>query len=359
MTVAAILSLAVGIGVNTAVFTLVNAFLLRSLPVPEPGALVMFRAIHGAQGRMSRRGEGPGFVDPGTGRNSGTAFSLLTYKRFRTADAGLSQLWAFSPFSQVHVLVDGVPEASVSAQFVSGTYYAGLGVAATVGRVIGESDDRPSAAAVAVISHRFWTRRFGGDMSALGKTVLVNRVPTTIIGITPPGFDGALQAGETADLSIPLTHFATYQPDRAERAGAALCAVGSGLSGLPRTLALTRGGHYGPLSGAGLHSRAARRGLRNARRRPGTRASARRPMLAVEPGGLVGVRRQSSRSLRIAAAGRRVAAGRPANVFDVSLADPATCVSVAGALLTVALLASAIPAYRASRVEPIRALGLR
>ena len=168
-TVIAIASLAVGIGVNTAVFTLVNGFLLRPLPVPEPEALVMFRAIHGAQGRMSRRGEGPGFVDPATGRNSGTPFSLLAYERMRNADAGLAQMWAFSPFSQVHVLVDGVPETSVSAQFVSGTYYAGLGLTAAAGRVIAESDDRPSAPAVAVISHRFWMRRFGGDPSVLGR----------------------------------------------------------------------------------------------------------------------------------------------------------------------------------------------
>lgn len=297
VTAIAVLSLAIGIGVNTAVFTLVNAFLIRALPVADPDALVLFRAVHGAQGRMSRRGEGSGFVDPATGRDSGTSFSRLAYERIRGAEAGLTEVWAFSPFSRVHVLVDGVPETSVSAQFVSGTYYAGLGVTAALGRVIEERDDQPSATAVAVISHRFWMRRFGGSPSVLGTTVSINRVPATVIGVTPEGFDGALQAGETADLSVALSHHAAFQPDRAERAEPYywwLRIMGR------RQAGATPAGIRAALEP--VFQRAAIEGWdRGAAVEPTTRARPDQPLLSVDPGaqGENDVRRQYARSMRI------------------------------------------------------------
>jgi hypothetical protein len=79
-TAVAVLSIGLGIGANTAIFTLVNEFLLRALPVRNPHELVLFRAIHGANGRLSRRGEGPGSIDAATGRQSGTPFSLLAFQ---------------------------------------------------------------------------------------------------------------------------------------------------------------------------------------------------------------------------------------------------------------------------------------
>ncbi|MGH9371677.1 MAG: ABC transporter permease, partial [Vicinamibacterales bacterium] len=216
-TVVAILSIALGIGANTAIFTLVNEFLLRALPVRNPHELVLFRAIHGANGRLSRRGEGPGSTDAATGRPSGTPFSLLVFERFRAHRSALADVFAFSPFSQVNVLVDGVPETAVSAQFVSGNYYAGLGVSAMIGRALTDEDDRPSAPPVAVISHRFWENRFGRDPSVLARTITINKVPTAIVGVTPSGFEGAMQAGESADVSVPLAHHVRFQPDRADR----------------------------------------------------------------------------------------------------------------------------------------------
>jgi predicted permease len=216
-TVVAVFSLALGIGANTAIFTLVNEFLLRSLPVRSPEQLVLFRAVHGAQGRMSRRGEGSGSIDA-TGRPSGTSLSLLIFERFRARRSSLSEVFAFAPFSQVHVLVNNVPETAASAQFVSGNYYGALGVSAIRGRTITIEDDQPSAAPVAVISYRFWERRFARDPAALGETIAINKVAATIVGVTPQGFEGALQAGETADISVPLAHHVRFQPDRAERA---------------------------------------------------------------------------------------------------------------------------------------------
>jgi len=215
----AVLSLALGIGANTAIFSLVNEFLLRVLPVRNPEELVLFRAVDGVNGRMSRAGENNGSVDRATGRSSTTSFSLLIFERFRAHHGVLSDTFAFAPFSaQPHVLVDGQPEITVSAQLVSGNYHAGLGVAARAGRTFTPEDDVPSALPSAVLSYRYWDARFGRDPGVLGKTIVINRVPTVIIGVTPPGFSGAGQVGESPDISLPLAHHLRFQPDRALRA---------------------------------------------------------------------------------------------------------------------------------------------
>lgn len=213
-TAVAVLTLALGIGANTAIFSLVNDVLLRSLPVKNPDELVLFRNIEGAGGRMSRAGENNGSLDPVTGRPASTSFSLAAFERFQANHPALSDVFAYAPFNQINLLVDGQPEASVLGQLVSGTYYSGLGVPAVLGRTLTPEDDQQSAEPVAVISHRYWQNRFSGDPAVIGKTVQVNKVATTIIGVTPPGFAGAMQIGESADISVPLAHHARFQPDR-------------------------------------------------------------------------------------------------------------------------------------------------
>jgi predicted permease len=208
------LTLALGIGANTGIFSLVNEVLLRSLPVKNPGELVLFRNIEGPRGRMSRAGENNGSIDPATGRNSSTSFSLLAFERFRERHPALSDVFAYAPFNQINVLIDGQPETDVLGQLVSGAYYTGLGVSPILGRTLTPEDDQPSAEPVAVISHRYWQSRFGGDSGVIGKTIQVNKVPATIIGVTPPGFAGAMQIGESADISVPLAHHARFQPER-------------------------------------------------------------------------------------------------------------------------------------------------
>jgi len=213
-TAVAVLTLALGIGANTAIFSLVNEVLLRSLPVKNPGELVLFRNIQGQGGRMSRAGENNGSIDPATGREASTSFSLLAFERFRTHHPVLSDVFAYAPFNQINLLIDGQPETNVLGQLVSGTYYAGLGVPAILGRTLMPEDDQQSAEPVAVISHRYWQNRFGSDPAVIGKTIQVNKVATTIIGVTPPGFAGAMQIGESADISVPLALHARFQPDR-------------------------------------------------------------------------------------------------------------------------------------------------
>jgi predicted permease len=216
-TAVVVLVLGLAIGANTAIFTLVNEVLLRPLPVKDPGELVLFRNVEGRGGRLSRAGENNGSIDPVTGRNASTSFSLLTFERFRSSRRSLSHVFAFAPFNRMTLLIDGQPETSDMGQLVSGDYFAGLGVAAIAGRTLTEADDQPSAPAVGVISYRFWERRFNRDPSVIGKTIQVNRVPVTLIGITPPGFAGAMQIGESVDISLPLAQHGYFQPERAKQ----------------------------------------------------------------------------------------------------------------------------------------------
>lgn len=117
-TTLAVFSLALGIGANTAIFSLVNDFLLRALPVRNPAEFVLFRLTEGVRGRLSRAGENNGSIDPVTGRSSSMSFSVLMFERCRGQHAALSEIFAFASFSQVNILVDGQPERAATACLV-------------------------------------------------------------------------------------------------------------------------------------------------------------------------------------------------------------------------------------------------
>ncbi len=201
----AIVSLAIAIGASTTIFTLVNDFLLRSLPVRDPAELVILRQTAGARGgTMARWEEGNSSIDPGTGRRTSTSFAWPAFERFRSQTTALHDVFAFASFSQTNLLIDGKPEFHSMAQVVAGNYHRALGVGALFGRTLLETDDQAGAAPVAVISHRCWRARFHRDPAVVGRDVTLNGVAVTVIGVTPPGFDGALQAGESADFTLPL-----------------------------------------------------------------------------------------------------------------------------------------------------------
>jgi len=200
LTAIAVLSLALGIGANTALFSVVDAMLLKKLPVKEPDRLVLF-------GSRAPRDFSPGNYTGNSGRDQVTGERIMTsfpyqsFMRFREQGV-LSDVFAYGDV-ELNVSADGQADIA-SGQAVSGNYYAALGVQAMIGRTITDPDDKASGSPVAVISYRYWQRRFSGDLAVVGKQINLNNIAFTVIGITPPGFDGTMQAGSTQDVTIPI-----------------------------------------------------------------------------------------------------------------------------------------------------------
>jgi hypothetical protein len=201
VTAIAVLSLALGIGANTALFSIVDAMLLKMLPVKEPDRLVLFRA---SAPREFSPGSytGNSNTDPVTGQRRMTSFPYQSFQRLREQQGQLSDLFAFGNVN-LNVSAEGQAEVA-SGQAVSGNYYAGLGVQALLGRTITDEDDKAAASPVAVLSYRYWQKRFNGNPAVLGKQINLNNVAFTVIGVTPPGFDGTMQVGSTQDVTIPI-----------------------------------------------------------------------------------------------------------------------------------------------------------
>ncbi|HSE96711.1 MAG TPA: ABC transporter permease, partial [Blastocatellia bacterium] len=200
-TAIAVLSLALGIGANTAIFSVVDAVLLKKLPVKEPDRLVIFKALTPED--FSYGGyNGSTAPDPATGLQAATSFPYLSFERLRGQESSLSDIFAFASIG-LNINVDGQADVS-GAQVVSGNYFRGLGVDPILGRAITDQDDNAGADPVAIISHNFWQRRFGGDPAVLGKQISLNNISFTIVGVAPPGFNGAMQVGSSPDLMVPL-----------------------------------------------------------------------------------------------------------------------------------------------------------
>jgi predicted permease len=184
-----VLTLALGIGANTAVFSVMNAVLLKSLPVADPDRVVYLNT----SGSPKRTGT----ID------SHETFSYPVYDALRQQHRGLTQVIAYVPLSNDKVAVRyGSEPEQAEGDMVSGNFFSGLGVKLARGREFTDQDEA-SHAPVAVISYKYWTRRFSRSPDALGKTVYVNGVATTIVGIAAEGFEGA-DAGNSTDFWIPL-----------------------------------------------------------------------------------------------------------------------------------------------------------
>jgi predicted permease len=183
-TTVAVLSLALGIGANTALFSVMDAMLLRALPVKNPNELVEFVRLTPDGGKMTN----------------------LPYQAFERLQEGrdvLSGLFAFSSRPAAFRTADGLEHAT--AHEVSGSFFATLGVNALLGRPIGPDDDRPGTAnQVVVLSHPFWSRYYGRDPAVLGATVRIEGASLTVIGVMPPDFFG-VDRSETPDFWLPLS----------------------------------------------------------------------------------------------------------------------------------------------------------
>jgi predicted permease len=197
----ALLSLALGIGANTAIFTLVNAILLRPLPVQNPGELVLF-----GDGRV----QGLTFSVPdGTWQLFSYSF-FHDFRRQATSYAGIAAVNSGQFASKASVA--GSAYQTTHVDLVSGSYFPVLGVPAFLGRTIIESDDNaPGAGSVAVATYAWFQRHFNGDPSALGKTIRIQSHDYTLIGVARPGFSG-VAVGKSTDLWIPLSMEAEMSP---------------------------------------------------------------------------------------------------------------------------------------------------
>jgi predicted permease len=203
-TTVVVASLAIGIGANVALFSAINGLLLKQLPVKDPNGLVRLRYV--GQNDMVTSSSDYGFYAPdSSGQNVRGTFSYTMYQQFVADNRTMDGLFACAPYGRVNVVADG--RAEVASAFIStGNYYEMLGVSARIGRVILPSDDAPAAAPVAVISSKYWASRFGNDPGVIGKTILANNAPVTIVGVLPPEFIGVQRTVDTLpEISFPLS----------------------------------------------------------------------------------------------------------------------------------------------------------
>jgi len=186
-TAIAVASLALGIGVNTAIFSLVDQLLLWSIPAREPDRLVKIEG---------------GYSD-----------AYPFYREYRDRNQVFSALFASGRHLPVGVRPEGAPTVEVGhVHYVSGSYFPALGIGAAAGRIITPLDDlAPGASPIAVLSYRYWQRRFAGDLNVLGRKFAVNGFPLTIVGIAEKGF-GGIYNGQDPDAFIPLTMYPTTNP---------------------------------------------------------------------------------------------------------------------------------------------------
>ncbi len=206
-TAVVLLSLGLGIGANIAIFSVVDAVLLRPMPVvEEPDDLVLFGWVipAGSDDWPSGMAVSGWLNRDESGRRTSSSFSFPTYERLRDGNEAFSHIFTFGQIYRLNVRVDGEAELT-EGQYVSGSYYAGLGIRPHLGRLIIPSDVSPEADPVAVLDHGFWQRRFGGDPEIVGRAVFLNGNPFTVIGVTPPGFTGTLQVGAVPDVTVPVT----------------------------------------------------------------------------------------------------------------------------------------------------------
>ena len=198
-TIVALLTLALGIGANTTIFSITDQVLLRSLPVERPNELVLLRSPGPKSGRVFSDG------DPAT------SFSYPMFKELRQRGQDVISLAARFPIS-ISVSGQGNTER-VDGELVSGNYFQVLGVTPAIGRTFSSEDETaPGADTVAVLSYGYWKRRFGADASILNKTLVVNGASLTVVGVSRANFTG-VQVGQSPDIFIPVTMKAAMTPN--------------------------------------------------------------------------------------------------------------------------------------------------
>ncbi|HUR19537.1 MAG TPA: ABC transporter permease, partial [Vicinamibacterales bacterium] len=209
-TAVVLVSLALGIGANTALFTAVNGLLLQTVEAREPERLVRFN--WSGQNDMVRSSSDYGYSGVVGTRSVRSTFSFAMFEEFRKANSTLTDLAAGAPMGSLNVILNGDAQLATGYQ-ASGSYFKVLGVPAALGRVFSEADDTPSASPVAVISYPYWQKRFAGDASVVNRAVSMSGQMVTIIGVTPKTFFGHQKLGnDPPDITVPLSFDAVFSP---------------------------------------------------------------------------------------------------------------------------------------------------
>jgi macrolide transport system ATP-binding/permease protein len=204
-TALAALSLALGIGANTAIYSFMDALLMRQLPVPDAESLVVLnwhvmgnKNVHDS---VMHSESGYFYDDPKTGKTT-AIFPYPAFELLRKSSDILSVLFAYRPAGKVNIVIQG--QAGIAAgEYVSGDYFRGLNVVPAAGRLLIAEDDRPAGSAVVVLSYAFAQNRFGDAAGAAGKQLLINNVPFTAVGVAPPGFFG-VDPSAAPEVYLPM-----------------------------------------------------------------------------------------------------------------------------------------------------------
>src|SRR5579863_3230194 len=202
-TAVAVLSLALGIGVNTAIFSLIDALMLKALPVADPGRLVLLSDPTAAG------------VSIGTQGGERSLFTYDEFARMRERNQVFTNMLAAeSSASRENASIGGASFEELQTRLVSENYFSALGVKPLIGHVFTREDEKgPGSDPYAVISYAYWKKRFGLDASVLGKTIQIHKAFLTVIGVMPPGFFGET-VGEAPDAWLPMMMEPVVKPGR-------------------------------------------------------------------------------------------------------------------------------------------------
>jgi predicted permease len=194
-TLTAMLTLALGIGATTAIFSLIHTVMLKSLPVVDPSSLY-------------RIGDGSDCCVEGSPQDNWGMFSYPFYQRLKKVTPEFSELAAFQAGTNTYAVRRGETDRTAKAlrgEMVSGNYFATFGVGAFVGRTILPSDDQPSAPPVVMLTYRAWQQEYGSDPSIIGSPMIVDGHPFTVVGISPPGFFGETLRSNPPEIWMPIS----------------------------------------------------------------------------------------------------------------------------------------------------------
>ncbi len=197
--VIAILTLALGIGANTAIFSVIDAVMMRPLPVRDPQQLVLLRWMT----RTGAKVHGSSYGDCTGSHTSDCVFSVPFSRTVRKQSNSFSGLAVFAGPLDINFSGNG-PAVIAKGEYVSGDFFSTLGLKTILGRQLGPADDQPSAAPAIVLNYNYWQRAFGGDPAAVGRTVRLNNVEALIVGVSGPGFSH-ITPGKTQDFFMSFS----------------------------------------------------------------------------------------------------------------------------------------------------------